>query len=145
MNVVLRKGFLAVNGLTDYGEMKSWRILQNNVIGAEYFVLMSVFDSIPLEWKIVLTDIPNSLPKFHGVEAVWADLQIPPVPRPCACRPPSRQGGRAMSALRLFSKLRKLSNISCNAIVYFESKACANFGFYLIQGTCHFYPGFRRC
>ena len=70
MNVVLRKGFLAVNGLTDYGEMKSWRILQNNVIGAEYFVLMSVFDSIPLEWKIVLTDIPNSLPKFHGVEAV---------------------------------------------------------------------------
>lgn len=67
MNVVLRKGFLAVNGLIDYGEMKSWRILQNNVIGAEYFVLMSVFDSIPLEWKIVLRDIPNSLPKFHEV------------------------------------------------------------------------------
>ena len=53
MKVVLRKGFRAVNGLTDYGEMKSWRILQNNVIGSEYFVLMSVLDSIPLEWKIV--------------------------------------------------------------------------------------------
>ena len=44
--------------------MKSWSTLQNNnLTGAEYFVLMSVFDAIPLEWKTLLKDMLNNLPR----------------------------------------------------------------------------------
>ena len=66
-NKLLRKGFLTVSDLlTDSGTMKSWRILQNqNVTCAEYFVLMSVFDSFPLAWKSFLKNMPNKLPKAN--------------------------------------------------------------------------------
>ena len=48
---VLQKGFLTVRDISsDEGKLKSWSTLQNNnLTGAEYFVLMSVFDAIPLE------------------------------------------------------------------------------------------------
>ena len=50
--------------LTDSGRMKSCRTLQNqNVTGAEFFVLMSVFNSIPSEWKTLLRDMPSTLPE----------------------------------------------------------------------------------
>ena len=60
---VLKKGFLTVRDtLSDEGKLKSWGTLQNyNLTGAEYFVLMSVFDAIPLEWKTLLKDMPNNL------------------------------------------------------------------------------------
>ena len=66
-NKLLRKGFLTVSDLlTDSGIMKSWRILQNqNVTCAEYFVLISVFDSFPLVWKSFLKNMPNNLPKAN--------------------------------------------------------------------------------
>ena len=60
---VLKKGYLTVRDLlTHEGKLKSWGTLQNyNLIGAEYFVLMRVFDAIPLEWKTLLKDMPNNL------------------------------------------------------------------------------------
>ena len=66
-NKLLRKGFLTVSDiLTDSGRMKSCRTLQNqNVTGAEFFVLMSVFKSIPSEWKTLLRDMPSTLPEAH--------------------------------------------------------------------------------
>ena len=69
-NKLLRKGFLTVSDiLTDSGRMKSCRTLQNqNVTGAEYFVLMSVFDSIPSEWKTLLRDMPSTLPEAHELQ-----------------------------------------------------------------------------
>ena len=37
------------------GELKTWDVLQNkNITMAEYLLLMSVFDTIPLEWKTIL-------------------------------------------------------------------------------------------
>ena len=66
-NKLLRKGFLTVSDiLTDSGRMKSCRTLQNqNVTCAEFFVLMSVFNSIPSEWKTLLRDMPGTLPEAH--------------------------------------------------------------------------------
>ena len=66
-NKLLRKGFLTVSDiLTDSGRMKLCRTLQNqNVTGAEFFVLMSVFNSIPSEWKTLLRDMPSTLPEAH--------------------------------------------------------------------------------
>ena len=63
MKKVLKKGFLTVRDLlTDEGKLKSWGTLQNcNLTAAEYFVLMSVFDAIPLEWKTLLKNMPNNL------------------------------------------------------------------------------------
>ena len=62
---VLKKGFLTVRDIvSDEGKFKSWSTLQNNnLTSAEYFVLMSVFDAIPLEWKTRLKDMPNDLPR----------------------------------------------------------------------------------
>ena len=62
---VLKKGFLTVRDiLSDEGKLKSWSTLQNkNLTGAKYFVLMSVFDAIPLEWKSLLKDMPDNLPR----------------------------------------------------------------------------------
>ena len=62
---VLKKGFLTVRDiLSDEGKLKSWSTLQNNnLTGAEYFVLMSVFDATPLEWKTLLKDMLNNLPR----------------------------------------------------------------------------------
>ena len=62
---VLNKGFLTVRDIvSDEGKLKSWSTLQNNnLTGAEYFVLMNVFDSIPLEWKTLLKDVSNDLPR----------------------------------------------------------------------------------
>ena len=62
---VLKKGFLTVRDiLSDEGKLKSWSTLQNNnLTGAEYFVLMSVFDTISLEWKTLLKDMLNNLPR----------------------------------------------------------------------------------
>jgi len=62
---VLKKGFLTVrNIVSDEGKLKSWSTLQNNTLtGAEHFVLMSVFDAIPLEWKTLLKDMQNYLPR----------------------------------------------------------------------------------
>ena len=59
----LKKGFLTVRDIvSDEGKLKSWSTLQNNnLTGAEYFVLMSVFDAIPLEWKTLLKDTSNDL------------------------------------------------------------------------------------
>ena len=64
-NKVLKKGFLTARDiLSDEGKLKSWSTLQNkDLTGAEYFVLMSVFDVIPLEWKTLLKDMPNNLPR----------------------------------------------------------------------------------
>ena len=55
-NKVLKKGFLTVHDiLSDEGKLKSWCTLQNkNLTVAEYFVLVSVFDTIPFEWKTLL-------------------------------------------------------------------------------------------
>ena len=50
--------------LSDEGKLKSWSTLQNkNLTGAKYFVLMSIFDTIPLEWKTLLKDMPNNPPR----------------------------------------------------------------------------------
>ena len=50
--------------VSDEGKFKSWSTLQNNnLTSAEYFVLMSVFDAISLEWKTRLKDMPNDLPR----------------------------------------------------------------------------------
>ena len=64
-NKVLKKGFLTMRDiLSDEGKLKSWSTLQNkNLTSAEYFVLMSVFDAIPLEWKTLLKDMPNNPPR----------------------------------------------------------------------------------
>ena len=60
---VLKKGFLTVRDIvSDEGKLKSWSTLQNkNLTGAEYFALMSVFDSIPLELKTFLKDTSNDM------------------------------------------------------------------------------------
>ena len=65
MNKVLKKGFLTVRDiLSDEGKLKTWSTLQNiNLTGAEYFVLMSGFDAIPLEWKTLLQGMPNNPPR----------------------------------------------------------------------------------
>ena len=48
--------------LSDEGKLKSWGTLQSyNLTGAEYSVLMSVFDAFPLEWKTLSKDMPNNL------------------------------------------------------------------------------------
>ena len=68
---VLKKGFLTVrNILSDEGKLKSWSTLQNNnLTGAEYLVLMSVFDAIPLEWKTLLKGfLTHDLP--------WKDIYL---------------------------------------------------------------------
>ena len=64
-NKVLKKGFLTVRDiLSDEGKLKSWSALQSkHLTGAEYFVLMSVFDAIPLEWKTLLKDMPSNPPR----------------------------------------------------------------------------------
>ena len=68
---VLKKGFLTVHDiLSDKGKLKSWSTLQNNnLTGAEYFVLMSVFDAIRLEWKTLLKDMLNNLPRNNECHA----------------------------------------------------------------------------
>ena len=60
---VLKKGFLTVHDIvSDEGKLKSWSTLQNNnLTGVEYFVLMSVFNAIPVEWKTLLKDTSNDL------------------------------------------------------------------------------------
>ena len=41
--------------LNDTGKLKTWDVLKNkNITMAEYFLLMSVVDTIPLEWKTIL-------------------------------------------------------------------------------------------
>ena len=47
---LLKKGFLTARDIvSDEGRLKSWSTLQNNnITGAEYFVLMSVFDAISI-------------------------------------------------------------------------------------------------
>ena len=62
---VLKKSFLTVRDIvSDEGKLKSWSTLQNNnLTGAEYSVRMSVFHAIPLEWKTLLKDMPNDLPR----------------------------------------------------------------------------------
>ena len=50
--------------VSDEGKLKSWSTLQNNnLTGAEYFVLMSIFDAIPLEWQTLLKDMSNYPPR----------------------------------------------------------------------------------
>ena len=62
---VLKKSFLTVRDIvSDEDKLKSWSTLQNNnLTGAEYSVCMSVFDAIPFEWKTLLKDMPNDLPR----------------------------------------------------------------------------------
>ena len=41
--------------LNDTGKLKTWDVLQNkNITMTEYFLLMSVVDTIPFEWKTIL-------------------------------------------------------------------------------------------
>ena len=41
--------------LNDTGKLKTWDVLKNkNITMAEYFLLMSVVDTIPLKWKTIL-------------------------------------------------------------------------------------------
>ena len=65
---VLKKGFLTVRDIvSDEGKLKSWSTLQNNnLTGAKYFVLMSVFNAIPLEWKTLLKDTSNDLSRNNN-------------------------------------------------------------------------------
>ena len=67
---VLKKGFLTVRDtVSDESKLNSWSTLQNNnLTGAEYFVLMSVFDAIPLEWKTLLKDTSNDLSRKRKVK-----------------------------------------------------------------------------
>ena len=55
-NRIAKKGIIKLcDLLDDTGKLKTWDVLQSkNITMAEYFLLMSVFDTIPLEWKNIL-------------------------------------------------------------------------------------------
>ena len=55
-NKIVKKGIIKLCDLLNgTGKLKTWDVLQNkNITMAEYFFLMSVFDTIPLEWKTFL-------------------------------------------------------------------------------------------
>ena len=55
-NRIAKKGIIKLCDLLDNtGKLKTWDVLQSkNITMAEYFLLMSVFDTIPLEWKNIL-------------------------------------------------------------------------------------------
>ncbi len=55
-NKIVKKGIIKLcDLLNDTGKLKTWDALQNkNITMAEYFLLMSIFDTIPLEWRAIL-------------------------------------------------------------------------------------------
>ena len=52
----MRKGIVNVRDIvTSGGKLKSWSTLENkNITNSEYFLLMSIFDAIPVDWKNIL-------------------------------------------------------------------------------------------
>ena len=57
-NKLVRKGIVKVwNIVTSGGKLKSWSTLENkNITNSEYFLLMSIFDAIPVDWKNFLRE-----------------------------------------------------------------------------------------
>jgi len=55
-NKIIEKGITKLcDVLSDEGKLQSWNTLENkNLTASEYFLLISVFDSIPPEWKNLL-------------------------------------------------------------------------------------------
>ena len=54
----MRKGIVKVRDIITSGcKLKSWSTLENkNITNSEYFLLMSIFDSIPVDWKNFLRE-----------------------------------------------------------------------------------------
>ena len=59
--------------LNDTGKLKTWDVLKNkNITMAEYFLLMSVVDTIPLEWKTILKQqLQTAHPDTHDSKDVF--------------------------------------------------------------------------
>lgn len=55
-NTLVRKGIVKMSDiLTSRGKLKPWNTLKNkNITNSEYFLLMSIFDTIPADWKTFL-------------------------------------------------------------------------------------------
>ena len=55
-NKIIKKGITKLcDVLSDEGKLQTWNTLKNkNLTASEYFLLISVFDSIPPEWKNLL-------------------------------------------------------------------------------------------
>ena len=54
----MRKGIVKVRDIvTSGGKLKSWSTLENkNITNSEYFLLMNIFDTIPVDWKNFLRE-----------------------------------------------------------------------------------------
>ena len=57
-NTLVRKGIVKVRDIvTSGGKLKSWSTLENKKItNSEYFLFMTIFDSIPVDWKHFLRE-----------------------------------------------------------------------------------------
>ena len=57
----MSKGIVKVRDIvTSGGKLKLWSTLENkNVTNSEYFLLMSIFDAIPVDWKSFLREEPS--------------------------------------------------------------------------------------
>ena len=75
-NKIAKKGIIKLcDLLNDTGKLKTWDVLKNeNITMAEYFLLMSVFDTIPLEWKTILK---QQLQTAHANTSDFEDVAFP--------------------------------------------------------------------
>ena len=66
---IVNKGIIKLRDvLTNAGKLKTWNILKNkNIMNAEYFLFMSVFSAIPLEWKNLMKVQLQNIQTFSNV------------------------------------------------------------------------------